>query len=556
MVRRKTFELVELSENSLETIKLRISSNALLEEDQKIVLQVMNTYFWIQHQLQSAKLTIHRLKKMFGFSSEKRGSAKESSSSGGSETPDPELAEGLTGTDDTENKQPKKKPVWDPAANHGRIGAAAYTGCEQVLLSNPLLAADSCCPDCAASNTVARLSPDNKPQFIIRLVGGPLMTGTRFELPVARCNLCQARFYTPVPEDIKNAPKYDISCASTLAIGRYFMGLPMYRTEQNQAMHGIPLPDSTQYDLIEDLSTKVSCVYAALTTKAANGHLAVYDDTPGRIVENKSKGLTTHTTAFITMHEEHKIHLFITGTNTAGRNVDAILSERTTDEPLTAMMDASPNNIPKKLPFKVAARFILCLCLVHGRRKFFEMFHFFEEQCDFVLDVIGQVFANDAHCKKEQLSAQDRLLYHQMHSKPLMDSLHAWLNNQLVYEQTESNSGLGQAVRYMLKHWKYLTTFLRVSGALLDSSWAERAIKIAIRHRRNSLFYRTTKGAAVGDCLMSLIYTAQQNGVNAFDYLNALQGHKKQVQASPEEWLPWNYRLTLSTIASPQLKVA
>lgn len=167
-------------------------------------------------------------------------------------------------------------------------------------------------------------------------------------------------------------------------------------------------------------------------------------------------------------------------------------------------------------------------------------------ECDFVLQIIGQIYAHDAYCKKQKLNPSERLLYHQKHSEALMQTLYLWLNNQLLYEHTESNGGLGTAVRYMLRHWEPLTTFLRVAGAPLDSTWAERAIKIAIRHRRNSLFYRTTQGALVGDCLMSLIYTALENHINPYDYLNALQRHLEAVKANPKDWLPWNYMESLA----------
>jgi hypothetical protein len=164
--------------------------------------------------------------------------------------------------------------------------------------------------------------------------------------------------------------------------------------------------------------------------------------------------------------------------------------------------------------------------------------------------IIGAgTYANDKSCKTKKFSPEERLLYHQKHSQPLMQTLFIWLNNQLLYEQIEANSGLGEAVRYMLRHWEPLTTFLRVAGAPLDSSWAERAIKIAIRHRRNSLFYRTAKGAEVGDCLMSLIYTADQNGINPYDYLNTLQQYPTEVKANPKSWFPWNYQETLASIA-------
>lgn len=91
---------------------------------------------------------------------------------------------------------------------------------------------------------MGRLGTEDEPQTFVRLVGGPLVTGTRFIAPILRCGTCKERFYTPVPDAIKEAPKYDVSVASTLAISRYSLGIPMYRTEQNQSMHGIPLKDA------------------------------------------------------------------------------------------------------------------------------------------------------------------------------------------------------------------------------------------------------------------------------------------------------------------------
>jgi hypothetical protein len=380
----------------------------------------------------------------------------------------------------------------------------------------------------------------DKPKIIVRLEGGPLITGRQFVAPTFRCGLCQARFYTPIPDDIREAPKYAPSCASSLAIAHYSLGLPLSRIEQDQTMHGIPMKDATQWDILKGLYSTCFPVFMALQRYGANGSVVMYDDTTGRILENQAKGKASHTTAFMAIYEGKKIHCFFTGQNHAGKNADAILAQRTSTEPLIAMMDASPSNIPKHLSSEVLEQFILCFCLVHGRRKFFEIMRFFDEECDFVLRIIGMVYTNEESCVKNNLSPEQRLLYHQQHSQPLMEQLFIWLNNLLAYEQTEPNSGLGHAARYMLRHWLPLTTFLRVAGAPLDSNWAERAIKIAIRYRRNSLFYKTTKGAEVGDCLMSIIYTSKVNGINAHDYLNALQQHAGAVKANPELWLPWN----------------
>lgn len=98
----------------------------------------------------------------------------------------------------------------------------------------------------------------------------------------------------------------------------------------------------------------------------------------------------------------------------------------------------------------------------------------------------------------------------------------------------------------MLDRWQRLTLFLREPGAPLENNAVERQLKKAVLHRKNSYFYRSNRGAKVGDIYMSLIYTCELNGVNAFEYLTELQNHATEVKASPAEWLPWNFRDTLN----------
>ena len=100
---------------------------------------------------------------------------------------------------------------------------------------------------------------------------------------------------------------------------------------------------------------------------------------------------------------------------------------------------------------------------------------------------------------------------------------------------------MGEAFSYMLKRWGKLTLFLHVPGAPLDNNICENSLKRTILHRKNSLFYRILHGAHVGDRYMSIIHTCYLSGVNAFDYLNALEGHSPQLFENPQLWMPWNY---------------
>ena len=107
----------------------------------------------------------------------------------------------------------------------------------------------------------------------------------------------------------------------------------------------------------------------------------------------------------------------------------------------------------------------------------------------------------------------------------------------------ESNSGLGNAIAYMLKHWPKLTQFLKVTGTPLDNNACERILKHSIQYRKNSLFYRTKHGAFVGDMFMSLILTCSLNRVNPMDYLITLLENSSALFEDPSRWMPWNYKL-------------
>jgi hypothetical protein len=165
----------------------------------------------------------------------------------------------------------------------------------------------------------------------------------------------------------------------------------------------------------------------------------------------------------------------------------------------------------------------------------------FPEQGRHILEVLGRVYAHDAHCRQQQLSPEQRLAYHQEHSAALIQGLQTWMNERFAQREVEPSSGLGQAMKYLLKHWQPLTLFLRRAGAPLDNSICERALKRAILHRKNSLFYKTVNGAEVGDIYMSVISTCVACGANALEYLQALQLNAQRVQACVAQWLPWNY---------------
>jgi hypothetical protein len=251
------------------------------------------------------------------------------------------------------------------------------------------------------------------------------------------------------------------------------------------------------------------------------------------------------TSGIVSTHDGHRVALFFTGHRHAGENLAHVLAQRAAAlGPPIQMCDALSRNLPK--PFAV----ILGHCLAHARRKFVEVTPAFPAECRHVLDILRDVYHHDAQARTDGLTPAARLAWHQAQSGPLIAPLHAWLTDPLAAHRVEPNSGLGQAIAYLVKHWTPLTLFLRQPGAPLDNNLVERALKKAIVHRKNALCYKTANGAQVGDLFMSLIHTCELEGVNAFDYLVELQRHAAALKQTPGAWMPWTYRETLPPLAA------
>jgi len=422
---------------------------------------------------------------------------------------------------------------------HGRNGADAYSGAAKVRVAHPSLKPKDRCPHCWKG----KVYPLKDPQSLVRIKGQPPITATVYELEALRCNLCGEVFTPPAPAGA-GKQKYDETAASMIALLKYGSGVPFYRTERLESQLGIPLAPATQWEIVEATAGVIEPVWQELIRQAAQGEVVHNDDTSMRILrfarEMSDQRTGLFTSGIVSLQGEHRVALFFTGRQHAGENLADLLRSRA-DElgPPIQMCDALSRNAPGKQPV------ILANCLAHARRHFVDVVNSFPAECRFVLETLGGVFQQDQLAHNQQMSSDERLRLHRQHSLPLMEKLHAWSCEQFDERKVEPNSGLGKAIRYLLKHWEELTLFLRQERAPIDNNVCERALKKAILHRKNALFYRTQNGARVGDLFMSLIYTADLSGANPFDYLTELQRHAADLARAPARWLPWNYSATL-----------
>jgi transposase len=546
-------EEVQLSREDGEALRTRLAGDALTTADRRVLDQVLQWYFWLLFVLQEATFSLKRLRAiLFGDKPKKRQSPSSSRSSDGSDGAGEVGAASTAVCGATVEDHRSDGSAGGHRPGHGRQGAAAYPGAERVTCRHETLAVGERCPVCGQGRLYAV-----PPGVELRIDGNALLSAIRYEVEKLRCSACGAVFTATLPVDA-GTEKYSPRARAVLALGRYYLGLPFYRVEGYQAMLGVPVADATQWDQIERVADCGYVVFAYLERLAAQGELIYQDDTRVRILslmeENQQAQAQAqamgfvqsadrtgmYTTALVVKVGEQTIYLYYCGRAHAGENLAALLTKREADrgKPLV-MSDALPSNAADETTL------IRCHCLAHGRRQFSDLEDVFPQECQVVLEALKQVFDHDEHARNAQLSAEARLAYHQAYSGPIMDALKQWLDQQRDERLVEPNSSLGKAMAYMQTHWETLTRFVQIAGAPLDNNLVERALKLFIRQRKNSLFYKTAYSAYIASVLTSLIATCLHAGVNALDYLVALQEHRAEVFANPAAWLPWTYQASL-----------
>ena len=466
------------------------------------------------------------------------------------------MAERLQRTRNTEKTSDVLPPDAAPAgkpetgesarAGHGRNGAAAFTGANKVAVAHATLHSGDLCPECRRGKVYRQ----KEPATLVRFVGHAPLEATVFEMERLRCNACGEVFTADEPQTAGPA-KYDETAVAMIALLKYGTGVPFKRLERLQEHLGMPLPATTQWDLMAAAAKRMRPVLEELIRQAAQGSVMHNDDTGMRILrltrEPGDKRTGTFTSGIVSMVGAWTIALFFTGWKHAGENIAEVLKQRARElPPPIQMSDALSRNTPKLEGVEP----LQANCLAHGRRQVVEVAENFPEECRYVLETLRDVYHHDTLAREQGLSPEDRLRFHQEHSGPLMKRLHEWMETQLAEHKTEPNSGLGKAISYLLNHWPKLTLFLRQPGAPIDNNIVERALKKAILNRKNALFYKTLNGAGVGDLFMSLIHTCELNGVNPFEYLTELQRHSEELKQKPSDWMPWNYRETLARLAT------
>lgn len=517
----------KLSQEQMDEFLAEIMGSNISAKSAEFAKMLIHGNAWMAQQLELGLLSIAKLRKLFQIQGSEKAATRKPKN-------DPAASDNKGSSTEENDKK-----------GHGRNGADAYEGASIIEVLHPELNPGNICP---AEACDGRLYEMGEPGTLVSVSGAPLASAIRYNLQKLRCGVCEIVYTAPLPEGVSDK-KYDANFVAMLMINKYFMSVPLYRQDRLQNYLGIPLPASTQWDLMAAHEPMLKVLYQALSQDAANGLALCYDDTSVKIMseikaakaaaKGKKSQHTCFTTGIVSLHEDHRTYLYITDNRTAGKCITDIMSIRDKNLSIPIMMcDALSANIPQGISEDL---YILCYCLVHARRQFYELPDGYDDLADKVIGLIGSIYDHESHAKG--YDNEKRLAYHQEKSTPVMEELKLYLEEQKP--EFEPNSVAGKAIDYILNRWTELSQFLRQPHAPLDTNIVERALKLVIQVRKSSMFYKSLNSAAFASYVQSALYSAAQNDINPCEYMSALIDNEQTVIRNPNDWLPWHYKQTL-----------
>ncbi len=268
---------IDITEEEISEI-LQRAKGVLGAEDYRKLEAIVRTCIYAMDLVRKEGMTIQRLRKMlFGSKTEK---LKKIFPEGGEKKKEEGASATGSGSENGAAEADGKEKAREKKKGHGRNGAAEYTGAEKITVRHPTLKPGDPCPDPGCRGKVYPYEP----LVLVRIVSRGILQAKVITIEQLRCNLCLTVYKACPPEEF-GTEKYDESVGSILAVLRYGSGFPMNRLEGLQESFGVPLPASTQWDILQRLAKTVEPAFQELIRQAAQGEVIHVDDTPVRILE-------------------------------------------------------------------------------------------------------------------------------------------------------------------------------------------------------------------------------------------------------------------------------
>lgn len=336
------------------------------------------------------------------------------------------------------------------------------------------------------------------------------------------------------PGPIKLIPggRYSLDFAVEVGVDKYGDHMPLEREVRRMAREGLETSSQVLWDQLDALARVLAPLHGAIGDHVRKGGVLLVDETPWWMLKKARQKWQL----WGAMNEDAAFYQIC-----SSRSADAAKKLLAGFE---GIMVCDAMKAYKKLA-RDGPRLILAGCNAHARRKFVEIEANYPEECEEILDLYKALYRVEAKVPAGRLTggeATARLdLLRQLRneeSRPIMKEMRAWAN--ATAPRHLKRSGLGEAIGYLLNHWKPLTVFLDDPRVPIDNNRMERGLRGPVCGRKNHHGSKSKRGTEVAAVLYSIVESCKLVRLDPHAYLKAaaetaLRSDGKEVHPLPHQ---------------------
>lgn len=333
----------------------------------------------------------------------------------------------------------------------------------------------------------------------------------RYEIPVLKRKADQTLMTPPMPDTVFDNSIADVSVLVGLLIDKFLYHLPLYRQHQRLGHAGITLSRATLTNWVKRAIELLRPIVEAQLRHVLQSKTLAMDETPikaGRAGPGKLKQ-----GYFWPVYGEDDEIVFTWSTSRGRQHIEQTLKTQFQGTLLSDGYAAYARYVAKTQGITHAQ------CWTHTRRHFVEANESDPQAVAEVLELISELYRIETHIQQQSLQGNKKRDYRLEHSKPVVDGIFGWSQDQCRRGDLTPKHPLAKALNYLRSREVELRVFLEDPDVPLDTNHLERQIRPIPLGRKNWLFCWTEIGAEHVGLIQSLIGTCKLHGVNAHTYL-------------------------------------
>ncbi|CAI8851384.1 hypothetical protein EMIT0P265_310004 [Pseudomonas zeae] len=327
-------------------------------------------------------------------------------------------------------------------------------------------------------------------------------------------------------------------------VSKFVDHLPLYRQSEIYAREGVDLERSTLADWVGQSSQLLRPLINALERHVMSGHKVHADDTPiGVLAPGNGKTKTARLWTYVRDDRP-------AGDSTPAAVWFAYSPDRKGQHPRAHLKSFSgilhADGYAGFAQLYATGTIEEAACWAHARRKFYDVYKDQDSPlAGEALQRIAALYAIESEIRGQP--PDRRKAARQSRASPLLEHLHAWLNQTLML--LSKKSSLGGAIFYALNRWPALTRYCDEGRIEIDNNAAERALRAVALGRKNYLFVGSDAGGERAAAIYSLVGSAKLNDLNPQAYLtHVLERIADHPINRVDELLSRNVSLTLTSL--------